>query len=236
VNEALADIDQALQLAPQYGPAYRFRGWIMATRDKPAEALADLTRAIEMAPSDVYGHIARGQVYRQAGKNAEALADLNKAAEINPTFPQVYTLRANLYIHFGRLPEARAEYEQVVTRQAAYASAVTLAYARALESMLRGKYEEGCKEVETRLAENPENTRWLYEMACVYALSAQIVTQDAAAGDQEERSRLYRARAVDLLEQAVQAGYRNFLHLRADPDLDSLRREPRFLALRDRQP
>jgi tetratricopeptide (TPR) repeat protein len=193
--------------------------------------LEDFGKAIELAPTDVYGHVARAHCFRHLGKHAEALADLNKAAEISPSFPQIYTQRANLLVHLGRLAEARADYEQIVQQYAAYASVVTLTYANALASVLRGQYEVGFKQVEAMLGENPDNTQWLYDMACVYALSARVVALDGGNSSREEHSRLYRTRALDLLEKAVRTGYRNFLHLKADFDLDSLKREPRFLAL-----
>ena len=40
--------------------------------------------------------------------------------------------------------------------------------------------------------------------------------------------------AIQTLEQAVTLGYHDFAHLQRDPDLDGIRRDPRYLALVDR--
>jgi tetratricopeptide (TPR) repeat protein len=65
----------------------------------------------------------------------------------------------------------------------------------------------------------------IYDLACVYALAS----KDAVA--QAERAERYAARAVELLRQAVQKGYRDLAHLKSDKDLDTLRQRDDFRKL-----
>lgn len=63
------------------------------------------------------------------------------------------------------------------------------------------------------LASDPEDQIALYNLSCAYALSGK------------------KTEALDLLEKSVKAGYVNFEHIEGDPDMDSLREEPRYKEL-----
>jgi serine/threonine protein kinase/WD40 repeat protein len=65
----------------------------------------------------------------------------------------------------------------------------------------------------------------LYECGRIYALAASAVQGDAAVADR------YAARAVVLLRQAADAGYKDSQALRIDPDLDALRGRDDFKKL-----
>jgi tetratricopeptide (TPR) repeat protein len=65
----------------------------------------------------------------------------------------------------------------------------------------------------------------LYNCACVLALAAAGVRDDAGIGDR------YAARAVELLRLAVTAGWRDAAHMQGDSDLDALRRRADFRQL-----
>lgn len=62
----------------------------------------------------------------------------------------------------------------------------------------------------------PRDVSALYNLACCYAM----------AGD--------KARALEALDRAVDAGYRDFSHLKEDTDLDAVRTEARYAAIIDR--
>ena len=80
----------------------------------------------------------------------------------------------------------------------------------------KGDYAKGL-EVDQRLARlRPVDAVVRYNLACSLAL----------LGRSDE--------AFEALGQAVDFGYRDLKHLDADPDLASLREDPRFPALRDR--
>ncbi len=76
-----------------------------------------------------------------------------------------------------------------------------------------GEIEEGL-EVDLRLAAcRPEDPTIRYNLACSLALCGQA------------------DRALETLARAVALGYRDPAHLREDPDLESLRDDPRFQAV-----
>ena len=63
--------------------------------------------------------------------------------------------------------------------------------------------------------------RW-YDFACVYAVAS---SKDA------DNQQQYADRAMQLLRQAVQAGFNNAEHMQRDSDLDPLRRREDFQKL-----
>jgi hypothetical protein len=65
----------------------------------------------------------------------------------------------------------------------------------------------------------------LYDVACIYALSA------AAAEADSERAEHYATRAVQLLRRAVGRGYKDVDHMKKDPDLAPLRANEGFKKL-----
>ena len=65
----------------------------------------------------------------------------------------------------------------------------------------------------------------LYDVACVYALSA------AAAGNDSEQAEHYAAQAIDLLRRAAGKGYTDIVNMKRDFDLDALRPRDDFRKL-----
>jgi tetratricopeptide (TPR) repeat protein len=79
-----------------------------------------------------------------------------------------------------------------------------------------GRYEEGL-EVDIRLTDlRPDDATARYNLGCSFAL----------LGRAEE--------AFETLERAIDLGYREPDHMRGDPDLASIREDPRFVAMLER--
>jgi tetratricopeptide (TPR) repeat protein len=80
----------------------------------------------------------------------------------------------------------------------------------------RGLHEKGVK-VDERLCDlRPTDPVVHYNLACSYSLVGQV--------DQ----------AIAMLEHAVTLGYHDCAYLQRDPDLDTIRRDPRYQALVER--
>jgi tetratricopeptide (TPR) repeat protein len=78
---------------------------------------------------------------------------------------------------------------------------------------LKGRYVEGMQ-IDKRLVQlRPTDPLAHYNLACSYALLKRP------------------EHALKILRRAVELGYRDFRYMRQDPDLDSVRRDPRFRQL-----
>jgi tetratricopeptide (TPR) repeat protein len=75
---ALADITKAIELEPEVGNNYHWRGLTyVEMKDYPA-ALADFTKAIELQPEDGHNYARRGCIHLATNDVENALADFAK--------------------------------------------------------------------------------------------------------------------------------------------------------------
>jgi thioredoxin-like negative regulator of GroEL len=81
-----------------------------------------------------------------------------------------------------------------------------------------GRYEESLATDLDVVARAPDRSEFRYDLACSYAL---LRRADEAFAE---------------LSRAVELGFDDGAHLRADPDLDAIRADPRFAALLARVP
>jgi hypothetical protein len=100
-----------------------------------------------------------------------------------------------------------------------------------------GSHRQGTEAVEKLLAglSRPLPAEVLADAADVYSLALEGLTRDKGLEEkqQEETARVYAARAVDLLRQAVKAGYKKTDKIRdpgptGNPDLAPLRGRDEF--------
>ncbi len=77
---ALADYDRAIELAPQWGEAFRVRASLHRTEGHFDAALADLGRAVELTPWNAGARADRGGVLADLEREEEALPDFEAAA------------------------------------------------------------------------------------------------------------------------------------------------------------
>ncbi len=89
----------------------------------------------------------------------------------------------------------------------------------------RGRPAEAAEAAEMLRAAAPDDARNLYEVAGCYGFCALALTPEGA-----EAAR-YRAAALKALAGAVRLGYNNVGEMESDYELESLRREPEYLAL-----
>ena len=96
-QEALADLNIAIQLHPKYHLAYVNRGNTYFSMAKNDDALNDYNKAIELKNDypEAFGN--RGSVYFQKGQYDLAMQDYNKALELKKDYPDAYLNRAVTY-------------------------------------------------------------------------------------------------------------------------------------------
>ena len=104
---AIADLDKAIELNPEYIRAYYTRGWAQANLGDNTSAIASCTQAIKIDPSEADAYYGRGTVKARIGKYAEAMVDLDKAIELDAHHANAYSNRGGVKIKFGESETAR---------------------------------------------------------------------------------------------------------------------------------
>lgn len=83
---AIADLNKAIELDPQFAQAYKERGICQIDMGNNQAALADLNKAIELDPKSGDALLARGRAYLISKQPKKALPDLRKCAEDSATY------------------------------------------------------------------------------------------------------------------------------------------------------
>ena len=86
LDEAIADFDRSITLAPQYSDSYLNRGIAYEGKKMWQDALADYNRALEINPRDAMAYNNRGNAKAGAESWQDALTDYLKAVELEPEF------------------------------------------------------------------------------------------------------------------------------------------------------
>lgn len=256
-SAAVLDYSAAIALDPSLAPAYVNRGLARLELRRDAEALADFDRAIELGARNASIAAGRGVALERLGRHAEADAAFAEARDRSDGLDG--PARARLARSYGftiaaRDPtRAQAAFEEALAQDSRDAKARyglgMLAMTRGDDSRAlrefdralaidpdqldsrryraillarRGEWQPATREVNLCLQREPRSAASLYAAACV-------VARAHAADGSEATAR----QALDLLERAVAEGA-DPARAADDPDLASIRSDPRFARLAGR--
>ena len=105
-NDAIALLNQALQIAPNDFAALYSLGISLGATGQKMAALDCFIKATEAAPQLAIGHMAKAQSYADIGLADDALICFDKAIEVDPYYTQAYTNKAALLQAINRHQEA----------------------------------------------------------------------------------------------------------------------------------
>jgi tetratricopeptide (TPR) repeat protein len=112
-------------------------------------------------------------------------------------------------------------------------SLLTAQIQRAGALAVQGDHAQATAEAEVLGLQRDLNPGHLYDLACNFSHFSAAAERDRklSPADRARLQALYAARAMDFLQQAVAAGWRNPQHLRTDPDMERLRSREDFRKL-----
>lgn len=203
----------ALQQNPNYATALQWYAEYLSLIGRFHEAISEINRAIGLMPDSPVMHHNAGQIYQAARLYDEAIAEYRTALRLDPTFATSHVFMALAYARKGMYDKAM---ELQMENAVEMGDPTRIAIVHRLADSYRVNGFEGYQRelLAIELEENPD--RDLYRIAHCYAL----------LGEKDL--------AFQYLERAYQLHASNLLTMNVDPELDSLRSDPRFLALRRR--
>jgi TolB-like protein/class 3 adenylate cyclase/rhodanese-related sulfurtransferase len=118
-DEALAEIDRAIVLAPNGAGNYTSRAWILNALGRAEEAEDDARLAIRLDPSRHSNLRALGRALFYQKRYEEAAETLERAVSRLPDYEFTYRNLAATYGHLGRIEDAKAaveKYNEIVAK------------------------------------------------------------------------------------------------------------------------
>jgi tetratricopeptide (TPR) repeat protein len=217
LDKAIESSLKALMYDASIAEAYSALAMAYWVRGSFDEALDAARKAIELDSGSVTALYTLSRVYQATRRFAEAVQTCEQILEISPDFYQgLLGLQAGL-AGLGNSEAALAVTQRIVAFFPGYLARVPddarahILFAGALAEV--GEREQALQEADTALALGGRDGVMLYNLACMYCRMGES------------------AKGVDALAQAFGAGYSNTLWAASDPDLESIRKDPRYLAL-----
>jgi tetratricopeptide (TPR) repeat protein len=83
-DSAIVDLSKAIELKPDFAPAYQVRGQVKAVTGKYSAAIADFDKALTLKPGDADILTGRGYTYFRSENYKQAIADYDKVITQKP--------------------------------------------------------------------------------------------------------------------------------------------------------
>ena len=172
-----------------------------------------------MSPEYTIVYYYRAKVYANVGKVREALNDFTQAIVSNPKEAVFFFDRGTLYFRLRDFRRTLADaHESVRLDPSSYRHYIL----RALAYLYLGEYERAAADFSEGIDDDPSNA--------YYGLAAVHSTRYENVADESDLTK-----ALNYIEKAIQAGFKDWDRLSQDPRVNSLRADARFGALIKRQ-
>jgi tetratricopeptide (TPR) repeat protein len=207
---------KALELDPDLPAARAARAFALFQLRRFDEAAAEFETAIRLDPAQFDARFFYGRQCFQRGQFAEAAHWFEDAARVQESVEACF-FAAQAHEAAGRHETAATAYRRaliVATKHLEmHPDDPRAATMRAVSLCRLGEASEGLRWARKALEIDPDDAGVRYNVACLYALDGK------------------RQEALECLEECQRLGFSNMDWIQRDPDLASLRDEPRFRRL-----
>lgn len=211
---------KALELAPEIAESHASRGFALTLNRDYAAARREFDTAVRLNPKLYEAYYLYGRACIQEGRLEEAVKHWENAAAVRPEDYQALMLMQSPLRTLGRHEDAKAALvraRQVVEKHLELNPDDARAlYLGAGALMTMGEREKALDWATRARATNESDSLVLYNVACVYGVGKMI------------------DEAIECLEKAIHNSFGHREWIDHDSDLDSLRADPRFEALKKR--
>ena len=248
---------QAVSFDPDYAQAWALMALAQAElrllHGKDVDALPAVERALSINPDIAEAHCVKAQLLQEQGKQAEANQEIQFALRLDPESWEVNREAARLNFRQGRIGDAIPHFEKAGTLMPSdwHSPMMVMTCYQSVGdegSMLRAA-RTSIERAETALVKEPSNTQLLAAGANALAL----LSEDSRAREWIDRALLLdpdnnstrynlacalvvrlndAERAMEVLGPYFERTIADMIkHVEADPDMDSIRDDPRFKAM-----
>jgi tetratricopeptide (TPR) repeat protein len=114
--DARATLERAIQVAPNFAPAFIQLGnsYLTIQPSDPAKGAGYIRQAVALEPNQPYTHDYMGDAYRAQNNLPAARAEYSRMIELDPSRAGAYQQRGHVNSFLGNFAEARADYDRAV--------------------------------------------------------------------------------------------------------------------------
>jgi clan AA aspartic protease (TIGR02281 family) len=208
-DKAIAEFNKGLELQ-ESKTLYLYKADAERLKGDYESSIADFTKVIELDPMDDFAYYRRGWVKEFKKDFQGALRDYSTAIEIDKDYAYTYMSRGRLYQKELNKPQLAEEDFLTVLKldNAVKKNGNCRQYAL----FHLGRTDEAVACMDSILDKYPSSGNF-YDATCLYSLMN------------------CPAKAVAYLCIAFEKGYRDFIHIKQDNDLDNIRNTPEFIEL-----
>jgi len=188
-NEAIAELNTALRLAPNSDEGYRRLGEALRSTDENASILA-YQKAIQINPYYWYNYNELGTACLRFGRTQQAIEAYKKVIEIAPKVPSGYTNLGAAYLQQGKYAEAIPQFQAALQQDPNFTIAISglgNAY------YFTKDYAKAAEMFEKQVTLSPNDETAVGNLADAYRFS----------GDKQKADATY-DRAISLAQKALQ--------------------------------
>ena len=212
--KALAACHKALDLDPELAEAHASRGIVLTQLSQYHDAEKEFEIAIQLNPKLYNAYYQGGRTYRMQGKHDQALRYFKKAAEVRPDDYESVIFIAAAYGDLGmetQMKQANRKSMELVRKHIElYPDDARAYYLGAIILIKDDEKEEALKWTGKAVSIAPNETKVLYNAACIYSLLGKVDL------------------ALEYFEKAVDSGYASKEWIENDSDFNNIKDHHRF--------
>ncbi len=249
LDEAEKTYQRVIELRPQYARAYINLGAFYLQQQQYGKAIDMFTRAVALAPDSYRGYSNLAGVYLAQAKYTDAIKPLKQSIAIRPS-SGAFTNLGTAYLRLRQYPDAVSAYQDALkldeSQYGTWGSLGDASYYSGDRVAAKAAYEKALALAGRQLAVNPKDAEVLGDVADYYAMLADR-KRALASLDQSlqwghgDKDLLFNAavvyqelgesgEALEWLKKSLDAGF-SAADVRDLPSFDSLKNDPRFMAL-----
>ncbi len=168
--QAIAELDRALQLAPNSDEAYRRLGDAYLAEGHKEEAFGAFQKAVDNNPYDWNNYASQGVAYFNVGDYAKALTAFQHITELEPDSPVGYEDIGNVYVQQAKFLESVAPMEKALSLKPTYEVYLNLGTAY----FFQRRFDRAVEMATKALQLNPNDEAAMGNLADAYRWSGQL--------------------------------------------------------------
>jgi eukaryotic-like serine/threonine-protein kinase len=254
LDDAEKTFKRVIDLRPQYWKGYNLLGIFYCRQSQYDQCAAMFRRVVELTPESFRGYANLGAAFLADGKYEQAIEPLKQSLVIRPT-PGTYTNLGTAYFHLRRFTEAAQTYGEAARLNDQdyflWGNLGEAYYCSGDHAQADRAYRKAIALAEDALKVNPRSPEVLKDLANYHIMlgersEAMARLNQALTYGKGDKEILFGAAliynhageqgpALEWLNKAIRAGY-SLATVRESPDLDNLRKDPRYQALLQGKP